>query len=187
MAALRISKLRCFYRIRFARIAPLLVLILTVLNLLEMGEATFTPKRFFEAWHVKKRRAVPSGFAFSPLLTFHLNWLEAKTGYLPAKLGCDVVTQRRGNVLSLLSAAVCIALVGKRSPVATHVGWPLCSLYNAARCTYCWGRGRDRSWMDFKRDRTGKELSRGNERCNPRLPDCVALHTECHTRPRISL
>jgi peptidoglycan/LPS O-acetylase OafA/YrhL len=64
-----------FYRIRFARIAPLLLLLLAVLSLLHLGhvagfripaKTTTLPRALFAA------------------LTFHLNWLEAVHGYLPA-------------------------------------------------------------------------------------------------------
>jgi peptidoglycan/LPS O-acetylase OafA/YrhL len=64
-----------FYRTRFARIAPLLLLLLAVLSVLHLAH-------------------IPS-FVISPkvgtlpralfaALTFHLNWLEAARGYLPA-------------------------------------------------------------------------------------------------------
>ena len=65
---------RVFYRIRFARIAPLLTLIvgiLTLFALLHLPGFTFGPKRP-PLW-----RAILSAF------TFHLNWLEARHGYLP--------------------------------------------------------------------------------------------------------
>ena len=64
-----------FYRIRFARIAPLLLLLLAVLSILHLihaegfripAKATTLPRALFAA------------------LTFHLNWLEAVYGYLPA-------------------------------------------------------------------------------------------------------
>ena len=64
-----------FYRIRFARIAPLLLLLLAVLSLLHLchvagfripAKTTTLPRALFAA------------------LTFHLNWLEAVHGYLPA-------------------------------------------------------------------------------------------------------
>ena len=64
-----------FYRIRFARIAPLLVLIVAVLSALALAHVEgfqFSHKRA-PLW-----RAVVSAF------TFHLNWLEARFGYLPA-------------------------------------------------------------------------------------------------------
>ena len=66
---------KVFYRIRFARIAPLLLLIVGLLTALALGHVsgfTFSSK-MAPLW-----RAVVSA------LTFHLNWLEAKYGYLPA-------------------------------------------------------------------------------------------------------
>jgi peptidoglycan/LPS O-acetylase OafA/YrhL len=64
-----------FYRIRFARIAPLLLLVLGVLSLLHTervigflipGEVASLPRAVFA------------------VLTFHLNWLEGTHGFLPA-------------------------------------------------------------------------------------------------------
>ena len=68
-----------FYRIRFSRIAPLLILVLTVLSLLHWGSLY---SNAFEAWHVKSAVGLPR--ALFSAIAFHLNWLEAKTGYLPA-------------------------------------------------------------------------------------------------------
>jgi peptidoglycan/LPS O-acetylase OafA/YrhL len=62
-----------FYRIRFARIAPLLLAVLAVLNVLSLLHTDG-----FVVQHVSLLRA---DFA---ALTFHLNWLEAAHGYLPA-------------------------------------------------------------------------------------------------------
>jgi peptidoglycan/LPS O-acetylase OafA/YrhL len=70
---------RLFYRIRFARIAPLLILLLVVLSLLHWSSLHSSA---FDAWHVKKAVGLPQ--ALFSALTFHLNWLEAKIGYLPA-------------------------------------------------------------------------------------------------------
>lgn len=64
-----------FYRIRFARIAPLLLALLAVLSVLHWAGA----RGFTIAPEVASlRRAVVA------VLTFHLNWLEAERGYLPA-------------------------------------------------------------------------------------------------------
>lgn len=63
-----------FYRIRFARIAPLLLAVLavlSVLHLLHLDLFTISPKR----------GTLPR--ALLAALTFHLNWYEAKHGYLP--------------------------------------------------------------------------------------------------------
>jgi peptidoglycan/LPS O-acetylase OafA/YrhL len=71
--SLREMRAGVFYRIRFARIAPLLLAVLAVLNLLSLLHADG-----FVMQHVSLLRA---DFA---ALTFHLNWLEAAHGYLPA-------------------------------------------------------------------------------------------------------
>ena len=68
-----------FYRTRFARIAPLLTFVLAVLSLLHWG-SLYSPA--LDPWHVKQAVGLPR--ALFSALTFHLNWLEAKTGYLPA-------------------------------------------------------------------------------------------------------
>ncbi len=64
-----------FYRLRFARIAPLLLLLLVVLSVLHLG-------------HVKNFVVTPKtgglGRALFAALTFHVNVLEARKGYLPA-------------------------------------------------------------------------------------------------------
>lgn len=66
---------RRFYRLRFARIGPLLLGLLGllgVLHLLELPDYTIDPAR------------ASLGRALLSALTFHLNWLEAQVGYLPA-------------------------------------------------------------------------------------------------------
>lgn len=63
-----------FYRIRFARIAPALALFLVVQSSLQSAGATG-----FSDLHPSA--SVPATI-FS-VLTWHLNWLEAKVGYLP--------------------------------------------------------------------------------------------------------
>ncbi len=63
-----------FYWMRFARIIPLLLILLAVLSVLHLAGAkgfVINPK------HTTLGRAI---FA---ALTFHINWLEIKTGYLP--------------------------------------------------------------------------------------------------------
>jgi peptidoglycan/LPS O-acetylase OafA/YrhL len=64
-----------FYRLRFARIAPLLLLLLLVLSaldLLQLKNFTIAPK------------TGGLGRALLAALTFHVNLLEAQRGYLPA-------------------------------------------------------------------------------------------------------
>jgi len=66
---------RQFYLMRFARIVPCLaglLLILSVLDRLGVPRFTINPQ------HTSLPRALLAA------LTFHVNWLEARTGYLPA-------------------------------------------------------------------------------------------------------
>lgn len=66
---------RQFYRMRFARIMPCLIGLLTLLILLDrLG----VPRFIVNTQHTSLLRASLAA------LTFHVNWLEAKTGYLPA-------------------------------------------------------------------------------------------------------
>jgi peptidoglycan/LPS O-acetylase OafA/YrhL len=122
---LAFMKAALFYRIRFARIAPLLVLVLTVLCLLHWGSLHSDD---FEAWHVKSAAGLPR--ALFSALTFHLNWLEAKTGYLPANW--DVMWSLSvEEMFYLFFPLVCVGLVGERSPLR-RIGWPLLFLLAAA-------------------------------------------------------
>ena len=107
-----------FYRIRFARIAPLLLLILFVLSGLHWASLHSAA---FSDWHVKQAVGLPR--ALWSALTFHLNLLEAKTGYLPPNW--DVLWSLSvEEMFYLFFPLVCVALVGARSPVR-RVGWPL--------------------------------------------------------------
>jgi peptidoglycan/LPS O-acetylase OafA/YrhL len=63
-----------FYRIRFARIAPLLLLLLAVLSVLHL---VYAP-----GFHIPPQKATLPR-ALLAALTFHLNWLEAVRGFLP--------------------------------------------------------------------------------------------------------
>jgi peptidoglycan/LPS O-acetylase OafA/YrhL len=114
-----------FYRIRFARIAPLLLLVLTALSLLHWGSLH---SNAFEAWHVKSSVGLPR--ALFSAVTFHLNWLEAKTGYLPANW--DLMWSLSVEEMFYpFFPLVCLVLVGERSPLR-RVGWPLLFLLTAA-------------------------------------------------------
>jgi len=69
-----------FYRMRFARIAPCLLLLLMTLSALHLaGVADFV---------IRPERASLSR-ALAAAVTFHVNWLEGHHGYLPA--GWDVL------------------------------------------------------------------------------------------------
>jgi len=66
---------RQFYKMRFARIIPSLAGLLLVLALLDLFGV---PRFVVNPQHTSLTRALVAA------LTFHVNWLEAKTGYLPA-------------------------------------------------------------------------------------------------------
>ncbi len=66
---------REFYRLRFARIAPLLVLVLTILSALHFADV----HNF-----VVTAKTGGLGRALLAAVTFHINVLEAQRGYLPA-------------------------------------------------------------------------------------------------------
>lgn len=64
--------LRQFYQLRFARIFPMLFVLIIILSLLDLLAV-----KGFVIHTTTLKQAVFSA------LTFHINWLEAKTGYLP--------------------------------------------------------------------------------------------------------
>jgi peptidoglycan/LPS O-acetylase OafA/YrhL len=64
-----------FYRLRFARIVPLLVALLLLLSALHLAHA--------KGFVIPPERAT-LGRALLAATTFHVNWLEATRGYLPA-------------------------------------------------------------------------------------------------------
>ena len=77
LGAVRIGS---FYRMRLARIAPCLLLLLIILSVLHLaGVSDFV---------IRPGRA-SLGRALAAALTFHVNWLEGHHGYLPA--GWDVL------------------------------------------------------------------------------------------------
>ncbi|HEX4269651.1 MAG TPA: acyltransferase [Steroidobacteraceae bacterium] len=69
-----------FYRMRFARIAPCLLLLLLILTALHLAGA---PDFVMHPEHASLGRALAAA------LTFHVNWLEGHHGYLPG--GWDVL------------------------------------------------------------------------------------------------
>jgi peptidoglycan/LPS O-acetylase OafA/YrhL len=69
-----------FYRMRFARIAPCLLLLLPILTALHLAGAS--------DFVIRPERAT-LGRALLAALTFHVNWLEGHHGYLPG--GWDVL------------------------------------------------------------------------------------------------
>jgi peptidoglycan/LPS O-acetylase OafA/YrhL len=73
--SLRAVAIRGFYRLRFARIAPLLLALLLLLSVLHFAR--------IDGFVIDSSRVSWAQAVFSAL-TFHLNWLEAQHGYLPA-------------------------------------------------------------------------------------------------------
>lgn len=67
--------LKQFYRMRFARIVPCLVALLVLLSVLDRFGA---PRFVVNPQHTSLWRALLAAAGF------HINWLEARTGYLPA-------------------------------------------------------------------------------------------------------
>lgn len=67
--------IRDFYRLRFARIAPLLIALLAVLSVLHFANVEH---------FVVSSKTGGLGRALLAALTFHINVLEARRGYLPA-------------------------------------------------------------------------------------------------------
>ncbi len=66
--------IRAFYRLRFARIAPCLLALLPVLSALHLAGVT--------GFTINPTRTSLARALFAAL-TFHVNWLEIKVGYLP--------------------------------------------------------------------------------------------------------
>ncbi len=62
-----------FYRLRFARIVPLLVLLLVILCVLDLAHVP--------GFVIKAHTSLPR--ALLAAATFHINWLESQRGYLP--------------------------------------------------------------------------------------------------------
>ena len=66
--------IRAFYQLRFARIAPLFLLLLALLSSLHLAHVEH---------FVVSSKTGGLGRALVAALTFHINWLEAHRGYLP--------------------------------------------------------------------------------------------------------
>jgi peptidoglycan/LPS O-acetylase OafA/YrhL len=73
--SLKNISLRQFYTMRFARIVPCLLGLLALLVILDRAGV---PRFVVNTQHTSLWRALLAA------LTFHVNWLEARTGYLPA-------------------------------------------------------------------------------------------------------
>jgi len=116
---------RQFYLMRFARIVPCLAGLLIILSILDRAGV---PRFTINAQHTSLGRALAAA------LTFHVNWLEARTGYLPAAwdilwslsveevfyvffpLLCTVV-RKQALIVGLLC---CFLVIGPFARVRTH-------------------------------------------------------------------
>jgi peptidoglycan/LPS O-acetylase OafA/YrhL len=100
-----------FYRIRFARIAPLLLLLLAILSLLHLGHV--------EGFRIPPKTTTLPRALFAAL-TFHLNWLEAVHGYLPANW--DVLWSLSvEEMFYLFFPLICVLLLRLRRGLALFV------------------------------------------------------------------
>lgn len=107
--SLRRMQPRVFYRIRFARIAPLLLLLLAVLSILHLLQ--------IEGFFIQPQKTSLPRALFAAL-TFHLNWLEAIHGYLPPNW--DVLWSLSVEEMFYLFFPLVILLL-----LRARWGWPL--------------------------------------------------------------
>jgi peptidoglycan/LPS O-acetylase OafA/YrhL len=116
---------RQFYLMRFARIVPSLIGLLLLLSLLD---------RFSVPYFTINTQHTSLGRALLAALTFHINWLEARTGYLPANwdvlwslsveevfyiffpLLCTLVRKQA----ALIALLCCLIVIGPFARVLTH-------------------------------------------------------------------
>jgi peptidoglycan/LPS O-acetylase OafA/YrhL len=102
-----------FYKLRFARIAPLLLALLAVLSVLHLGHV--------EGFVIQPERA-SLGRALLAALTFHINWLESMRGYLPASW--DVLWSLSiEEVFYLFFPLLCRLTKGKAALIAVLVAF----------------------------------------------------------------
>jgi len=101
--------LRQFYRLRFARIAPMLMALLVVLSALHLLHVPY--------FTINAQRSSLSRALFAAL-TFHVNWLEARHGYLPANW--DILwSLSNEEVFYLALPVLCVAIRKKIGIVLT--------------------------------------------------------------------
>lgn len=121
-----------FYRFRFARIAPLLLLLLGILSALHFAAVSD---------FVVKPKTGGIGRALFAALTFHINWLEARRGYLPGSwdilwslsveevfyfafpIVCIAFSRKRWMMIALLAAFVVAGPFGRTALAANNETW----------------------------------------------------------------
>lgn len=96
--------LRQFYRLRFARIAPMLLALLAVLSVLHLSGVPYFTIR-------PQVSTLPR--ALFAALTFHVNWLEAQHGYLPGNW--DVLWSLSNEELFYLTFPLLCLLTRRRA------------------------------------------------------------------------
>jgi peptidoglycan/LPS O-acetylase OafA/YrhL len=102
---------KTFYRIRFARIAPLLLLLLAVLSMLHLFSV--------DGFHINPARGTLPRALFAAL-TFQINWYEAVHGYLPANW--DVMWSLSvEEMFYLFFPLLCLALLRWKRGMAVFV------------------------------------------------------------------
>jgi peptidoglycan/LPS O-acetylase OafA/YrhL len=103
---------RQFYWLRFARIAPCLLLLVLLLSVLHLAQAN--------GFVIRPDRA-SLGRAVLAALTFHVNWLEGHHGYLPG--GWDVLWSLSvEEVFYLAFPALCLGLRSVRGLLVPLLG-----------------------------------------------------------------
>ena len=96
-----------FYRLRFARIVPLLVVLLVILSVLDLSHVP--------GFVIKAHTSLPR--ALLAAATFHINWLESQRGYLPPNW--DVLWSLSvEEVFYLFFPLICV-LTRARAPLIT--------------------------------------------------------------------
>src|SRR3569833_2760267 len=103
-----------FYRIRFARIMPSLLLVLAILSALHLAR--------IDAFSINPTRASLPRALFAAL-TFHLNWLEAARGWLPPNW--DVLWSLSiEEMYNLFFPLACVALLRRRRGMQLFIALP---------------------------------------------------------------
>ena len=95
-----------FYRLRFARIAPMLIALLAVLSALHLLHVPYFTIN-------SQRSSLPQ--ALFAALTFHVNWLEARHGYLPANW--DILWSLSNEEVFYLALPVLCVLIRRRTGI----------------------------------------------------------------------